>query len=106
MGCGSSTKNIPGVLEPGWKVHEKLQIHNRTIAPEDQPKMKQSLIHMSHTVWSNFTPEELQQFLPKFFHATVKKGAYIIRQKQPATCFFVIDKGHVTIEVDNIKRKD
>ena len=39
------------------------------------------------------------------FYCVVKKDEYVFKQGDGATCFFIIDKGEVTVEIDGKAKK-
>ena len=39
------------------------------------------------------------------FYCSVKKGDYIFKQNDSATCFFIISEGEVVVEIDGVEKK-
>lgn len=40
------------------------------------------------------------------FYCVVKKGEYVFKQGDSATCFFIIHQGKVEVEIDNSIKKE
>jgi cGMP-dependent protein kinase len=42
----------------------------------------------------------------KMFYCEVEKGAYVFRQNDQASCFFIIHEGEVTVEINKQDKQD
>lgn len=50
------------------------------------------------------TPRE--QAIAGMFYCSTKKGGYVFKEGDKASCFFIIDKGLVAVEIGGNKKKE
>ena len=54
----------------------------------------------SHFFFTNQSEDELEKVISKMFYATADEGTYLFKQGGKASCYFIVDKGGVNLEIN------
>ena len=60
----------------------------------------------SHFFFTNLSEDELEKVISKMFYANASKGSYLFEQGGKASCYFIIDKGGVDLQINGKFKKN
>ena len=62
---------------------------------------------LGHFFFSNLNQEELEKTIEKMFYCSVKRDNYVFKEgDKNASCFFIIDRGLVAVEIGGARKKE
>lgn len=82
-----------------------------TFKPDKDKKMVYSDVAFiikslkNHFFFTNLTEDELEKVISKMFYASVNENDYVFKQGDKASCYFIIDKGTVNVEINGSKKR-
>ncbi|KAM3140588.1 hypothetical protein pb186bvf_007400 [Paramecium bursaria] len=88
-------KKFKGGDDSNLSILENVVKVDRTIQKNDIDVIEKSF--KKHFVFFNLTQTAIEQIMCKMFYCTQKRGEYVFKQGDQASCFFVILKGQVEI---------
>jgi len=77
------------------------------IEQEMDSQQRKSVISslQAHTFFSNLNYQELELVATGMFYCSVEANEFVFRQKDSASCFFVLSKGSIEVIIDgSVKR--
>lgn len=85
------------------KIHEKVDMVEKEMTSKDIVFLVESL--NSHFIFTNLSSDELENVIAKMFYCSVGQGKYVFKQGDSASCFFILEKGEIQVEIDGQVKK-
>lgn len=73
------------------------------MSQSETAKIIQSL--NNHLFFSNLSEEEIEIVISKMFYASVEANQFVFKQKDNASCFFIMSQGSVTVSIDGVEKR-
>lgn len=84
-------------------IHEQITKSNHEPGAKDLEFIGESL--RGHFFFSTLTRDEQAKVSQKMFSCSAEEGAFIFKQEDSASCFFIIREGEVAVEIDKNEKK-
>lgn len=85
------------------KIYENIETVEKQMTKKDVEFIIECFT--KHFLFVNLNEDELEDVVMQMFYCVVKKGDYVFRQGDDASCFFIIDSGNVSVEIDGSTKK-
>ena len=96
---GKRILDFHGVQDDDETIYEAVtKVPDKKMSYSDVAFIIESL--KSHFFFTNQSEDELEKVISKMFYATADEGTYLFKQGGKASCYFIVDKGGVNLEIN------